>query len=234
MYRYDLHVHTSEASRCGRSPAKDIARAYADAGYDGIVITDHFIHGNTAVSEELPWKERMQAYEAACLSAREEGAKRGLDVLFGIEHRFGDGGKEVLVYGILPETLALHPEIETMEIEAFCHFMHQNGAYISMAHPFRKKPYIPQPGVSVDPSLLDALEVYNAGNRDDENFRALYYACRHGLGMTSGGDVHDAESEQIGQAGMLFSRRITSEKALAQALFAGEGLILSNGTPCDD
>lgn len=143
MYRYDLHVHTSEASRCGRSPAKDIARAYADAGYDGIVITDHFIHGNTAISEELPWKERMQAYEAACLSAREEGAKRGLDVLFGIEHRFGGGGKEVLVYGILPETLALHPEIETMEIEAFCHFMHQNGAYISMGASVSKKALYP-------------------------------------------------------------------------------------------
>lgn len=91
------------------APAKDIARAYADAGYQGIVITDHFIHGNTAVPENLPWKERMHAYEAACLAAREEGAKRGLDVLFGLEHRFGDGGKEVLVYGILPDVLAAHP-----------------------------------------------------------------------------------------------------------------------------
>lgn len=233
MYRYDLHVHTSEASRCGRSPAKDIARAYADAGYQGIVITDHFIHGNTAVPEDLPWKERMHAYEAACLEAREEGTKRGLDVLFGLEHRFGDGGKEVLVYGILPDVLAAHPEIESMEIEAFCRFMHQHGAYLSMAHPFREKPYIPHPGVSIDPALLDAIEVYNAGNREDENFRALYYAFRHKLGMTSGGDVHDAESEQIGRAGMLFPNRITSEQELARALFAGEGQILCGGKPCD-
>lgn len=41
-YRYDLHVHTSEVSACGSIPAKEVVRLYHQAGYDGLVITDHY------------------------------------------------------------------------------------------------------------------------------------------------------------------------------------------------
>ena len=55
-YWYDPHVHTSEGSACATDSGAQMARAYAAHGYTGIVITDHFFYGNTAVDRTLPWE----------------------------------------------------------------------------------------------------------------------------------------------------------------------------------
>lgn len=36
MYRYDLHVHTSEVSPCAHLNVKEMVRRYEAAGYQGI------------------------------------------------------------------------------------------------------------------------------------------------------------------------------------------------------
>ena len=41
-YYYDTHVHTDESSACGKVPGRQAARLYKAAGYQGIVITDHY------------------------------------------------------------------------------------------------------------------------------------------------------------------------------------------------
>lgn len=231
MYLFDLHVHTKEGSLCGRSTAAEIARGFHNAGYSGIVITDHFIHGNTAVPKDIPWKERMQGYYDAYLSAKEEGEKLGLAVLFGLEHAFGNG-QEVLVYNPDLEVLKAHPEIEDMPIEEFCALMHAHGAYLSLAHPYREASYIAAPGVHIDPAWVDAFEVFNACNKPEANFRAMYHAAACGKQYTSGGDIHHAEDERVGQAGMVFEDPIATGEELAAALKAGKGTILCGGKPC--
>ena len=40
--KIDLHVHTSEISRCGLMTAEETIRRYRDAGYGAIVIANHF------------------------------------------------------------------------------------------------------------------------------------------------------------------------------------------------
>jgi len=231
MYLFDLHVHTNAGSLCGRSTPEEIAHGYAKAGYSGIVITDHFIHGHTAVPKELPWEDRMQEYYNAYLAAKEEGDKLGLTVLFGLEHAFGNG-QEVLVYNPSLDVLKAHPEIETMSIEEFCALMHANGAYLSLAHPYREADYIADPGVHIDPDWVDAIEVFNACNHENENFRALYFASSHKKNYTSGGDIHDAEDERIGQAGIVFPHSIANNEEFVAALRNGEGTILCGGRPC--
>ena len=42
MYKYDLHIHTSECDKVALTDAAAIVRLYKGIGYDGIVITDHF------------------------------------------------------------------------------------------------------------------------------------------------------------------------------------------------
>lgn len=41
-YLYETHMHTSEASACAGSTGAQMARAYKEAGYTGIIVTDHF------------------------------------------------------------------------------------------------------------------------------------------------------------------------------------------------
>ncbi|MBR4889495.1 MAG: PHP domain-containing protein, partial [Clostridia bacterium] len=224
-------VHTNAGSLCGQSTPEEIARGYAKSGYSGIVITDHFIHGHTAVPKNLPWEERMQGYYNAYLAAKAEGDKLGLTVLFGLEHAFGNG-QEVLVYNPDLEVLKAHPEIETMPIEEFCALMHAHGAYLSLAHPFREADYIAAPGVHIDPDWVDAMEVFNGCNGDYANFRALYYAAAHGKRYTSGGDIHSAADKRLGLGGMAFLHPIANNEELVAALRSGEGTILCGGKPC--
>ena len=44
MYYYELHMHTSDTSRCGRSPAADMVAAYKQKGFTGVVATDHLMN----------------------------------------------------------------------------------------------------------------------------------------------------------------------------------------------
>ena len=62
MYKYELHMHTAEGSRCGKSPAAHMAEYYIERGYAGAVVSDHFYKGNTAVSRDLPWREFVEEY----------------------------------------------------------------------------------------------------------------------------------------------------------------------------
>ena len=41
-FRIDLHVHTRESSFCGKTNGSIVAELYKKAGYDGLVITDHY------------------------------------------------------------------------------------------------------------------------------------------------------------------------------------------------
>lgn len=40
--KIEMHVHTSEGSPCAETDAESIVRAYSEAGYDAVVITNHF------------------------------------------------------------------------------------------------------------------------------------------------------------------------------------------------
>lgn len=221
-----MHAHTKEVSACGQSTAVEMVEAYAAVGFAGIVFTDHFIHGNTAISRKLPWAQRMQAYFAPYAAAKALGKKLDFDVIVCLEHAYGKG-KEVLVYGdITPEVLTAHPEIEHMPIREFAAFCHAQGWFVAQAHPYRVREYIDM-SVEPIPEILDGIEVYNHCNRPEENIKATELCERHGLVPVSGSDTHSASL--CGKAGLAFENRIVDGKDLAKALFAGVGTLIING-----
>ena len=70
---YETHMHTCQASACGKATGAEQARAYRDAGYTGIIITDHFFGGNTAIDRTLPWEERVDLFWRGYEDAKKEG-----------------------------------------------------------------------------------------------------------------------------------------------------------------
>ena len=97
MYRYETHMNTGEASACADSSGAEMAEKYKSEGYAGIIVTDHFFNGNSAVPRGLPWEERIELYCRGYENAKRRGAEIGLDVFFGFE--YGNGGSYYLVYG---------------------------------------------------------------------------------------------------------------------------------------
>ena len=114
-FLYETHMHTSEASACAVNTGAEMARAYKAAGYTGIIITDHFFYGNTAVDRKLPWRQWVERFCLGYEHAREEGERIGLQVFFGWES--GYQGTEFLVYGPDKNWLLEHPEIRDATVE---------------------------------------------------------------------------------------------------------------------
>mgnify|MGYP003313645820 CR=1 FL=1 len=141
QYLYETHCHCSQCSHCASSTSQELALAYYKAGYAGMILTDHFISGNTALDRSLPWDIQVKAYYQAYLDACEAVADLDFDVLFGIEHAYGDG-KEVLVYGIDLDFLLANPDLCDISLDEFVDRVHTAGGLVVQAHPYRDRSYI--------------------------------------------------------------------------------------------
>lgn len=197
LYLYETHLHTKEASACSILTGAEQVRIYKEAGYSGIIVTDHFFNGNTAIPDDLPWEERVDLFCRGYENAKKEGDKIGLSVFFGWESNYR--GTEFLIYGLDHEWMRNHPEMLYWSIEEQYHYIHEAGGYVVHAHPFRIRPYIKE--VRLFPDLVDAVEVYNVGNRNVEfDKKAAAYAKKHSLPAFAGTDAHGFEPERSGMA----------------------------------
>ncbi len=197
LYKYETHLHTSEASACGEISGAEHVRSYKEAGYAGIIVTDHFFNGNSCVPDNLPWEERVNLLCRGYENAKEEGERIGLSVFFGWEANFN--ATEFLIYGLDKNWLLAHPDILSWTIEEQYSRIHEDGGYIVHAHPFRVRSYIRE--VRLFPEYVDAVEGINARNYNaDYDRQAMAYAKKHRLPVTAGTDAHGYESIHSGLA----------------------------------
>lgn len=227
IYKYEMHCHTKWCSACANNSPEEMAKAYYDKGYAGMVITDHFLKGNSAVDRSLPWDEKMKCYHNAYVAAKKWAEGKSFNVLFGLEHHYGDG-KEVLTYGIDLDFLLAHENLHELPLSEYAELVHSAGGFISMAHPFRHAPYI-NPDVLPQPQYLDAAEVFNFHNSDEDNKSAVKFAEEHHLLMTSGGDEHDKDGAGVGMAGIALKAPVSNEKELVAVLKSGDYRLVING-----
>ena len=192
QYIYETHCHTSQGSACGQMTGEELARYYKKAGYDGIIVTDHFFNGNCAVDPGLDWEKKCELYCEGYRDAKRVGDEIGLTVLFGIEYSYF--GTDLLTYGLDEDWLKAHPEVMDIGVKQYIRLVHQCGGLIVHAHPFREADYIDT--IRLYPYDVDAVEVFNAGNRDPEfDRRAMWYADSYGLIKLAGSDRHEPHSK---------------------------------------
>lgn len=188
-YLYETHMHTSPASACSDTRGRDYIRRYIDAGYSGIIITDHFWRGNCGIDRSLPWPEFVKQFCAGYEDALNEGIKCGLPVFFGWEETFD--GDDYLVYGLDKAWLLQHPEVTRWTKKEQFDTVHQYGGCVVQAHPFRAAFYIF--GIHLTPFLVDGVEGFNCGNQHAWNISGMHYARMTGLPVTAGSDNHHAD-----------------------------------------
>lgn len=231
-YLYETHLHTSEGSICGVVPAAEMVRKFKEAGYTGVVITDHFFWGNTTVDRDLPWDQWVENFCKGYENAKAEGDKIGLQVFFGWES--GYQGTEFLIYGLDKRWLLAHPEIRDCSIEEQYKLVHNAGGIVIQAHPFRVEPYIKE--VRLFPDCVDGVEAINATHSSPQsvshkhpewNEQALFYAKEKNLPITAGSDQH--RPAMIG-GGMVFSRKMEDIHDLCRAIINREALAYMDGT----
>lgn len=221
-YKYETHLHTREGSACARATAAEQVRSYYEAGYAGIIVTDHFFNGNTAVPRNLPWEERVNLFCLGYENAKAEGDRLGMDVFFGWES--GYYGTDFLIYGLDKDWLLKHDDILEWSVEKQYKTVKADGGMVVHAHPYREAFYIPE--IRLYPDCVDAVEVINMGNMSLDptyNDKAYEYAKKIDMPMTSGSDIHSVPAST---GGMEFDERLTGIQDYIDKVMAREGRVL--------
>lgn len=224
MYYYELHMHTSDTSRCGRSPAADMVAAYKQKGFTGVVVTDHLMNVQSHAEPETDWNRRVEKQLAGYYAALEAGEKLGLTVYCGWELTYQDNAEDYLTLGLSPQFLYDHPWLERYNIEKYRDAVHAAGGILVRAHPYRrawyiKKPYVEREGIS------DAIEVFNGGNSSqEENDMALAYAQKHNMPMTGGSDAHHVDETARGYIAL--EKKAESYAELCEAIRTGKAIVM--------
>ena len=221
-YLYDLHVHSKECSGCSGTGIREMVQNYKNLGiYDGIVLTNHF----GWKSDDISWEEYVMPYWNAYLEGKDEGEKCGLKVFFGLEYSYG-GAQDVLLYGIDLDFVLANPDLCDITPEEVTKRVQAYGGFAAHAHPFRRRSYVPDVIVHMDMTILDGIEVYNAGNREVDDAVAVEKCAELGKIAISGSDRHHAhEFEKNPFGGMEFDFEINSNQDLVAALKGGKGKV---------
>ncbi|MCL2203024.1 MAG: PHP domain-containing protein [Defluviitaleaceae bacterium] len=201
-YRYDLHCHTKEGSKCSDISARQMVEIYNEIGFSGFCITDHFTGRMTALSGETDWEERVNYFYDIYTVAHEEGKKVGMSVFWGIEYSLAPNidqptqttGADFIFLGTEKEWLLHNKDAFREKPANLFKMVRDAGGFIIHAHPMLKEE------LQLFPYYVDAIEVINGGVDDACNENAKTYSKMYNLIKTAGSDIHRFDHKLI--AGM--------------------------------
>lgn len=193
---FDLHVHTTRYSACSSIRPEHLVAQAAQAGLDGLVITEH----------DTQWHENeLEALKAAA-------GVPGFRLFAGMEYRTTTG--DLLVYGLSADQARTFPARLAAgdAIQGF----HRLGAVCVAAHPTRE-------GMSFGDGLFalefDALEVCSVNLRTHEQSLARRLAEGRNLPAVAASDAHLLRD--VGRHRVEFTDSINTMSDLQGALRRG-------------
>ena len=205
-YKYEIHAHTKNTSWCGDIDAKDLVDKYKEAGYSGIVITDHYSPMTFHISEFFNKKKAIDHFLEGYRRAKEYETE-DFTVMLGLELRFYATVNDYLVYGVTEDMLYDLPFMLKLYIRRASKMLRERGCLFIQAHPFRK--YITR----AKPEYLDGVEVFNAKADKEANDNSLKWAREINAHiMTSGSDCH--RESGVGFGGIITKEPIKSNEDL--------------------
>ena len=229
MYKYELHAHTHECDRDARLSACELVHRYKEAGYDGIVITDHYIERfyTRWFPEEvagLSHGQQVARWLKGYRTAREEGEKIGFTVLPGAEVRFDHFPNDYLLYCLHEEFFYTVPRLNELgSLEELIALLPE-GACVVQAHPFRDDMVVQTPEMG-----LFGIEVFNGGTSRFRNELARLFAGHYNKPMTSGSDIHGMN--RLAKGGIMTEHRIRTPEDLIRVLRSGEYSLIETYEP---
>ena len=210
-YRYELHCHTKEVSRCGKIPAAQIVELYRQKGYHGIVITDHFSPMTFSPISVFQPQNFIDFYVSGWRAAK-LAAPEDFSVLLGMELRYYATANDYLVYGADEHFLRSHGNLMTYYPRRFYKLAKKNDLIVVQAHPFREGM------IRTNPKYLDGCEVFNGKNiGTDANEKAEAWADKHHMNIRTGGsDFH--RLRDLATGGIETDRQIKTNAQLLDVL----------------
>ncbi len=75
-------------SSCAKVNSQTLVQMYKEAGYAGVVITDHYFKDYFDAIDVRHWEDKVSKFLTGYKLAKEEGDRIGLRVILGMEIRF--------------------------------------------------------------------------------------------------------------------------------------------------
>ena len=219
-YKYEIHSHTKNTSRCGQLDGEELVRLYKDAGYSGIVITDHYSPMTFKPAEFFNKSKALEHYLQGYRKAK-QFEDESFSVLLGMELRFYATVNDYLVYGITEEMLYQLPFLLPLYIKRASKLLRQKGCLFLQAHPFR------QLITRANPKYLDGVEVFNGKATKEANELSEKWANEINAKIkTSGSDCH--RKTGVGLGGIITTEPIKTNDDLVRILKSGDYKLIKN------
>ena len=220
QYKYELHAHSKEVSVCAAISVKELIEEYKNAGYSGIVLTDHYSPMTFHISELFNKKKAMDHYLRAYREAKKYETE-DFTVLLGVELRFYATVNDYLIYGVTEEMLYDLPFLLKCYIKKASRLFRERGCIFIQAHPFRKMI------TRAKPEYLDGVEVFNGKASREANDASSDWANEINTPIrTSGSDCH--RKTGVGIGGIITQEPIKSNDDLIRILKSGKYELIKN------
>lgn len=224
-FRIEMHAHTKPQSRCGELFPAEVAELYAKKGYDGIVITNHFMGRCDGWDKDYmagdTKEEKLKGYLAGYEDTRLAGEKCGIRVYLGLEIRFArENNNDYLIYGADSDIAALCYDYLDGTLEDFRKNVKLDRSVFIQAHPFRD-------GMErVAPELLDGVETFNMhpGQNSRVGFAARFAKENNIKIRTAGSDFHHRDQNHEAVAALRTRTLPKDSFELAEILKSGDYL----------
>lgn len=206
----DLHCHSSGISTCCAIPYEAAIDTAKSAGFDAIVLTNHYCDDYT---KDLGFSAWLEKYIEEYRLAEEYGKSVDFKVFFGVEVTMNfDKRVHMLVYGITPKQLRDNPKLYEKSLEELYAFCKENDLTLVQAHPFRG-------GTTVlNTDYLDGIEI-NCHPKYSSTYseKIIEIAQKNNLCVTCGCDYH-GDVPYRPQGGVFLPDTIKTDRDLAKYL----------------
>lgn len=196
--KFDMHCHTKEGSPDAKVPIAEYIRLLKEAGFDGMLITDHDSYDGYRY-----YKKNMSDMPGDFV------------VLKGVEYDTFNAGHIIVV---MPQGVNLKIlEHKGLKVEKLIKIVHRYGGILGPAHPCGE-PFLSifsTGKYKIDHSIakrFDFIEGYNPCEDEAASLKAQKIAEKYSLPVTGGSDSH--KSDCIGLAYTTFAEDIKTEDDL--------------------